>query len=248
MIKELRTPFFTVLFILLGLFLYTKLAGPISFSVNSVQTTKQDFFRVEATGKATAIPTTAKLSLGITKTAPTLKDAQNQANTVMNKILADLKGIGVEEKQIKTTSYNVSPSYDFSNGKQTITGYTVSQNIEVQVTPTDKANQITDFATAAGANLVGGIEFILDDQAQKQLEEKARKEAIEKAKEKAQSLADAAGIKLGKIIDVQEWNNQPIDYNPMGLSASEKSVEAPTQLSPGESSVSLTISLSYETR
>ena len=110
--SELRVPFFTVLFILVGLFLYTKIAGPIPFSVNSISTTKSDIFSVSGTGKATVIPDTAKVSLGITVNRPTVASAQNEANRIMNQIIKDLKAIGVDEKKIKTTNYSVYPNYD----------------------------------------------------------------------------------------------------------------------------------------
>ena len=61
--SQLKTPFFTIAFILIGLFLYTKIAGPIPFSVNSITTTKTDVFQVSGTGKVTVVPDTAKVNL-----------------------------------------------------------------------------------------------------------------------------------------------------------------------------------------
>lgn len=243
----LKTPFFTVLFIFLGFLLYTKLAGPIPFSVNSIQTNKTNLFTATGTGKQTAVPNTALLSLGVTKTAATVLEAQNQANTVVNNLISDLKKLGVEEKNIKTTNYSVYPNYDYLGGKQTTNGYTVAQNLEVKIKPIDKANAAVDIATLDGANIVGGITFILDDNTKKQLEEKARKKAVANAKEKAESLADAAGIKLGRIVDVQEsGNGEPF---PMRMMMAPGGGEAKDQttLSPGENTVEITITLSYET-
>ncbi|MBI2074476.1 MAG: SIMPL domain-containing protein [Candidatus Levybacteria bacterium] len=235
-----------VLFIFFGLFLYTRLFGAIPFSVTSVTTTKSNLFKVTGTAKATAIPNTAKLSLGLTKTSDSVASAQNQVNTVVNKIIDDLKKLGIEEKNIKTTNYNVNPQYDFSAGRQTVTGYTVTQSLEVKVKPIDKTNQAIDIATADGANLVGGITFILDDKTIKELEQKARKEAVANAKEKAQSLANAAGIILGKIIDVQE-TSRPNGFRPMVAKVDQISGEE-TTLPPGENTIEITVTLFYETR
>lgn len=244
--NNLTTIFATIVFFFVVVFVYTKLAGPIPFSVNSIQTTKSDLFHVEGVGKATAVPDTALLSLGVTKTAPNVTTAQQQVNDVANKLITDLKALGIDEKNIKTTNYSVNPNYDFREGTQTPNGYTVSQNLEVRVKPIDKANQAVDIATKDGANMVGGISFVLDDDEQKKVQEEARKEAVANAKEKAQSLAAAAGISLGRIVDIQENSGRqmPMFYAAGALDA--KTAEAPTNLTPGENTVEVTISLAYE--
>lgn len=246
--KDLRNSLFTILFIFLGLFLYTRFFGAIPFSVNSVSTTKTDIFKVEGTGKATEIPNTALISIGVTKNAATVLAAQDQTNSTVNKMLSDFKELGIEEKDIKTTNYSVYPNYDYTLGKQTVNGYTVTQNLQIKVKPIDKANQVIDKATENGANIVGGISFVLDDQKQKQLENEAREKAVKEAREKAQSLAKAAGITLGRIIDVQEKSATPrrIGFEPM-LSA-EKAEGQATQITPGQNTIEITVSLSYETR
>lgn len=242
----MKTSLLTVFFIFVALFLYTKLAGPIPFSINSVQTNKTNLFTASGTGKATAVPNTAQLSLGVTKNAKTITDAQNQVNTISNKLINDLKGLGILETDIKTTNYSVNPNYDYSNSKQTANGYTVSQNLEVKVKEIDKANQAIDIATTDGANIVGGLSFILDDKTQKELEDKARKEAVAAAKEKAQSLASAAGIRLGRIVDVQENGGAAIPiYRTMMVGGGES--DQKTNVSPGENTVEISITLSYET-
>lgn len=246
----LKTPFFTILFIFLGLFLYTRFAGSIPFSVNSVQSTKNTVFNVSATGEESAIPDTASLSVGVTKTSSSVLTAQKQVNEISDKLVTNLKKLGIEEKKIKTTNYGVYPEYDYSFGKQTIKGYTVTQNLQIEIKPIDKANQAIDIATAAGANIVGGINFTLDEKTREELEQKARVEAIQKAKEKAQKLASTAGIRLGRIVDVQESNYfpPPIMYN-QGLATADGRGGGgeTTKVTPGESAVTVTVDLSYET-
>jgi len=246
--REFKTALFTTIAILFIFFLYTKLAGPIPFSVQSVQTTKTNLFTASGTGKATGIPDTAQLSIGATKTALTVADAQNQANAAAEKIIKDLKLLGVEEKNIKTTDYSVNPNYDYNRGgQQNITGYTVTQTLEVEITPIDIANKAIDTATSDGANVIGGIAFTFNDKTKKDLESKARTEAVKIAKEKAENLAKVTGIRLGKIVDVQESGN--FEPRPIMMAAgSLETKSAPdTQLQPGENSITTTITLSYET-
>lgn len=248
--KDLKTPFFTVLFVFLGFFVFTKIFGPIPFFVNSVTTTKETLFTVDGKGEVTAIPDTAMVSLGVSKTAPTVEAAQNEVNTIINKITADLKKLGVLEKDIKTVNYSVNPNYDYTNGKQRINGYNVNADVQVRIKPIDKANSAIDIATNVGATNVGGVQFVLDEQKQKELEKQAREEAISSAKEKAESISKTAGIKLGKIIDVRESSQgggQPIPY---ALKTMERSADAAvpaTELNPGENKIIINVTLSYET-
>ncbi len=244
--QNLKILLLTILFIFLGLFIYTKFAGPIPFSVNSIQTTKTNLFTVSGTGKVTGIPDTALLSIGVTKTGSTVAIAQNQTNTAVNKIIEDLKKLGILEKNIKTTNYSVNPNYDFARGGQNITGYTVTQTLEAEITPIDIANKAIDTATADGANLIGGITFTFNDKTKADLENKARTEAVKMAKGKAQSLANATGIRLGRIVDVQESNG--FEPRPIMMAQSlETGKTADTQLQPGENSITINITLSYET-
>lgn len=247
--RDLKIPFFTVLFVFLGFFIFTKIFGPIPFFVNSVTTNKENLFTVDGDGEVSIIPDTASISLGVSKTAPTVAVAQNEVNTIINKITTDLKALGVQAKDIKTVNYSVNPNYDYSVGQQKVNGYVVSADIQVKIQPLDKANQAVDIATKDGATNVGGIQFVVDDKKRKELEGQARKEAIDNAKEKAQSISKAAGVSLGRIIDVQEVgnNSQPPQYR-MTAMDSKASEEAPeTELNPGENKITVTVSLSYET-
>ncbi|MBI4089747.1 MAG: SIMPL domain-containing protein [Candidatus Levybacteria bacterium] len=244
--REFKASLITIVFIFVALFLYTKLAGPIPLAVNSITTTKNDFLNVEGVGEATAIPDTALISLGVTKTAPTVLDAQNQANTVTNKLTEDLKKLGIDKKDIETINYSINPNYDYASGRQTTTGYVVTQNLQVKIKPIELTNKAIDTATSDGANMVGGVTFTLNDEEKSKLEEQARKQAIQKAKEKAQSIANSAGIKLGRIINVQENTTQPrpiplMEKSDIGLGGSQTSVE------PGQSTISITVTLSYQT-
>jgi len=248
MLQGLKIPFFTIILVFLSFFVFTKLFGPLPFSVNSVTTTKTNLFTVQGTGEATAVPDTALISLGVNKEAATVETAQNQVNQIINQIATDLKKLGVEDKNIKTTNYSVNPNYDYSGGQQRLNGYAVSANIEVKIKPIEKANQAIDIATKDGATQVGGIQFVLNDDTQQKLENEARIAAVKEAKTKAQSLADAAGIHLGKIVDVQETPNapQPI-FRTMALDKGAGAPAPATELSPGENKISITVSLSYET-
>lgn len=245
--SELKTPFFTVLFVIIGLFLYTKIAGPIPFSVNSISTTKTDSFSVSGTGEVTVIPDTAKVSLGITVNRPRVVDAQNEANRIINQVTKDIKALGVDEKKIKTINYSVSPNYDFREGGQRIRDYNVNATLEVEVTPIDTINDVIDKATADGANNVGNIQFTVEEKKQKELARQARKQAIDEAKKKASELASDAGMSLGRIINVSETPSfePPIALLERGQMGG-KVIDQSTEVQPGETSINVSVTLTYE--
>lgn len=247
MLRDLRIPFFTILFLFLSIFIYTKLAGPLPFSVTSFVTNKQNLFTVQGTGEKTSVPDTALVTLGVTKQAATVEIAQNQVNQISNQLTKDLQNLKIPEKDIKTTNYTVNPSYDFSNGRQTITGYSVNATIEVRMKQIEQANKAIDIATKDGANHIGNVQFILDDETRKELENQARKDAITAAKNKAQTIANDAGIKLGRIVDVQENSSAPQPFVNRVATLDQVAEKIPTELNPGENTISVTVTLSYET-
>ena len=230
------------------LFVYTKIAGPIPFSVSSINTQNSLPFEVTGTGKASAAPDKAQIILGVTSSAPDVLSAQERTNLSIEKIISELKNLGIPEKDIKTVNYSVSPEYDFSEGSQRIRGYSVSQNLEIK-SPIDKANQVIDLSTASGANLIGNISFVLDDKKEEELKNQARKEAVDNAKRSAEGLSRTSGIKLGKIINVRE-SYGPDFPGPIALDSREalgSPEEIQTNLTPGESNIEVTVTLTYQT-
>jgi uncharacterized protein len=241
-------------------------------------------FTVQGTATMTEKPDEATISFMVSKIADKLEDAQAQANTVTNKIVVDLKKMGIAEKDIKTSNYSSYPVYEkTSSGKsinsvvrsggsgvtiqppmavipppqsdqQPIVGYTVSQNVNVTVRNISKANGVVDTITKDGAENISGPSFTFSDSKQKSLTDQARVAAIADAKQKAQSLAKAAGIHLGRIVDIQEDGAYPmrmtgsksLDSNG-SVGIATQAISLPTNLNPGENTITQNVALSYET-
>lgn len=240
-------PLVSVLTLIIGLFIFLKFSPAIPLSITT--TAKTDFFTVAGEGKVSAVPDIAQVNLGITVTGSSVSQVQFQANSTINAVSSAVKKLGVGDKDIQTTSYNLRPDYDYSNGKQSIKGYVADINLSVKAHQFDKINQIIDVATANGANQVGGLFFTLDDATREKLESQARKIAIDKAKQKATQIVAESGISLGRIINVSEGSNP----SPRPIYALEKSLPVagggnPTSIEPGSSEISISVTLSYETR
>ncbi len=250
LIDRLKVPVLTVFISLLLLFGFTKIFGPIPFTVNSINTENTNLFTVDGTGEATGTPDSAQFTVGVTKTAATVETAQSQANTAVNKIVAGLKAQGIDDKDIKTENYNVNPNIDYANGSQNTTGYTVSTNITVTLKDAKKANTALDSATANGANVVNGVSFTLNDDEKMKLEDEARGKAIANAKAQAEKIANQSGIRLGRLINVMV---NPTDQGPLPMTkafdaAAGQAIPDRTELQPGENKVIVNVTLSYETR
>lgn len=234
-----------ILLFFLGLFAFSKWGNPIPLSIQSVTTQKTDTFSVSGEGKVTMIPDIAVVTTGVTAQGSTVTVVQNSLNTKMNAIIAGVKKLGIAEKDIRTTNYNVSPIYDYSSDSQKITGYRADSDLTIKVRKIDDANRVIDAATAAGANQVGGVSFDVDDKTK--AENQAREQAIAEAKSKAQIAAKAAGFTLGRIINYSEGGGaapRPIMYDNKALPMAGGG--APTEVQPGENELTVTVTLNYE--
>ena len=231
----------------LSLFLYTKLVGPIPFSVNQVTTTKTDLFSVTGTGKVSATPDIARISVGIEESGSTVKVAQDKMNTVINTVSESIKKLGIDKKDMKTTNYSINPQYDYTNGRQKIVGYNAQTDLQIIVRQLDKVNSVIDSATGSGANTVGGISFDVEDK--QKAENEARKLAVEEARQKAENAAKIAGFTLGRMVNYQESFGGGAIPRPYLMAAKGEADSAvSTQIEPGSQELTITVTLSYELR
>lgn len=230
----------TVILVLAAAFAYGKF-GP-GFPISSVVTQKTDFFTVEGQGKVTVVPDTAMVNLGINTSGNSVKTAQADANGIINKISDALKKLGIDAKDIKTSNYSIYPQYDLSK----VASYQVNISLIVTVRQLDKINDVLDMATVNGANMVGGVQLTVDEDKQKELMQQARELAVKDAKQKADSLSRAAGLSLGRIINVVEGGI--FNPRPMPMMAGLAKEDTSTQIQPGSTDITSSVTLYYETR
>lgn len=230
-------------------FLYSKF-GP-SLPISVLTQTKGEPMIVTETGKVTAVPDIAKVTVGIEAQGSTLKLVQDEVNAKSKKLTDALKKLDIDDNNIKTTNYNVYPEYDYNMRPFKINGYRVSTSYEIEITDFEVVNDALVAATQAGANVVNNISFDINEKTKDKLVQEAREDAVKQAKAKAESLAKASGITLGKIINVSEAENynypRPLAY---AKEMSLDSVDSPAvaNVTPGETEISVTVSLSYEIR
>lgn len=237
-----------ILIFFILLFIFAKWGPAINFSTIT-QVAGQPFI-VTGTGKEAVAPDIAKIDLGITETGSNLKTVQDSVNKKSQDLVAQIKKTGIADKDIKTISYYVYPQYDYTTPTQRITGYQVTTEYEVTIRDFTKINDLLASATSFGANTIGGVNFDLSDDLKNKTLQDARDQAVAEAKTKASGLAKAAGITLGKIINVSEEtpsNVRPLSLPISGGGVTEKSVTQPN-VQPGVTEIDVMISLSYEVR
>ncbi len=210
---------------------------------------------VNGMGEIIAVPDIAMFSFGAQEKAKTVSDAQKLVTDKINKALAILKSAGIDDKDVKTTSYNISPNYVYSQApctqfscppsRQTIDGYEVSQMIEVKVRDTSKAGTILGSLGSAQVTNVSGLNFTVDEI--EKVQAQAQEKAIADAKEKAKVLAKNLGVKLGDVVNFSDGSYYPV-YN-MAMSAKGGiggDLAASPEIPTGENKIVSNVSVTYE--
>lgn len=170
--------------------------------------------RVTGEGVATAAPDMAVLELTVTREAPTARGALDANSAAMGGVLAAMEARGIETRDLQTSNFSIQANYVYpspqSSGERApprIVGYTVRNSLTVRVRDIKQLGVILDQSVTLGVNEGGNIRFTNDDASQ--VITQARVDAVKEAIEKANTLADAAGVKVGKILEISEQSFSP---------------------------------------
>lgn len=227
--------------------LMTILCLLISCSMAFAQETRT--ISVDGTSVIKAMPDRATVNISIESTAKDAKEASAQNAIVMNKIQKDIMALAITKDNIKTTNYNLYPLYNRKdNGRQEITGYSVSNQITVTVDNIDIVGNVIDTAINAGANSVNSVEFSLKDP--QSYKDKVLVQAINDAKRKADIIAKTLGKNVVNVVSVN-FNNSYIEartFNSMmyAKAADSAAVGASSPIQAGDISVKANVSIVFE--
>lgn len=222
--------------------------GVKSFNEIDNRPDQQNAISVTGNGEVFVKPDVAQISLTVEKEAVSVIGAQEAATQAINKVVAFLKESKIEDKDIKTTNYNIYPRYDYlERSGRVLRGYVVSQTLDVKIRKIDEAGKILGGATMAGANQVGGINFTVDDM--EAIKRQARQEAINDAKEKAKQLVKDLEVRMGRLINYSEGGNNwiPLPYatreSALGMGGGG---EIAPEIPSGENKVTISVTLTYQ--
>lgn len=221
----------------------------------------QNVITVTGRGEVTAVPDLATIYFTVEDSKDTQKQAGEEVNAKVKKVVDFLKGVGVEEKDIKTEAYNSYPKYSQGRvcpmyyggamppctpGEAKIIGYTVSQGITVKVRKIDdNLSKILDGINGFGVTNMSGPTLSIDDEEGLKME--ARKEAIKEARKKAKILAEQLGVRLGDVTSFNEnlGGGYPIYYAKAEMATGAADSVAP-QLPKGENTIASEVTITYE--
>lgn len=204
---------------------------------------------VTGQGKIFVKPDIAQITLALNVfKKPTPAEALKEASEKTQKIIAKISELGVEAKDIQTANFNLNPEHEFTQGINRVAGFNLNQQLKIKVRNLDNTGKIIEAGVSEGSNQVGDVQFIVDDM--EKAKQEARLEAVLKAKQKAQGMAKATGIKLGKVVGFWENIIPPSDFYPLGIGGmgGEATIKTAPPVPTGQNEIIVEVSLSYEVK
>lgn len=197
----------TALLVVLGIFLGLRAWNAVAEhgSIGRVPIVR-DTIAIDGYGKVTASPDVARIDLGVYSEGVDVQKTQTDNTEKINAIVNAIKKLDVKSEDVQTSNYSINPKFNWDNGRQTLIGYTVSQNVTVKVRDLKKVGDILTKAGELGANQVNGVTFNIDDPSK--LKQQARKKAIEDARDKADELAKALGLNVVRVVNFLESSDR----------------------------------------
>ena len=192
-------------------------------------------------GMVTGTPDVVTVVLGVQTQGPSARGALDANNQRANALITMLKSKGVSEADLRTSQLSVSPSYNPSNGR--ITGYEVTNQVTATLHDIAVAGGIIDAAgdSAGDAVRVQQLSFSIDDDSV--LRAKARADAVKQAQAQARQMADAAGVRLGRIRSIRESATAP--PTPLYRQSMEAAGGA-VPIQPGTQQLTVSVDMIYE--
>jgi uncharacterized protein len=213
--------------------------------------------RVTGEGVVRVTPDAARVTLGVEVTAATAGAAIQQAADQMTAVVNQLRGLGIEERDIQTSQFDLSPVYDYNrnqvdrpgipvppDGAPVLVGYRVTNMVTVTLRDITRVGDVLDAVVASGATRVHGIGFTVTDPAA--AADQARTQAMTNARSTAQQLANLAGVGLGRAIAIEEVSSpSPMPMDMVERVGAPMAAPAQTPVSPGTQEVRTIVAVTF---
>ncbi len=203
---------------------------------------------VSGEGQSATAPDMAILSFSVVKDAKTAREALDANNKAMAEVLAALKTAGIAERDLQTSGFAINPQYvypdnsDGGNRQPELTGYQVANSLTIRVRDLAKLGEIIDSSVTLGVNQGGSIQFT-NDKPEAVITE-ARKAAVVDAVAKAKVLAEAAGVEIGRIVEISENSGRPEPMPMLRSMAKDVSAES-VPIATGENSYTVSVNVTF---
>lgn len=203
---------------------------------------------VTGSGSVTGEPDIAALDVGVSVEKETVAEAREEAAIAMTALINSLQANNVAEKDIKTENFSIYPQYDYTENGRALRGYTVHNTVRVKVRELETLSEVIDDAAEAGGNsiVINSIQFMIDETTP--LQTQARSLAVKDAEAKAQTLAEASGVRLGEPVIITEdtyFAGPPTPYATTEADFDDGARTA-TPIALGELTVTVIVTVVYE--
>lgn len=202
---------------------------------------------VAGQGEAAVAPDMAWVTLSVMREADTARAALDDANAAVAGVIAALKEAGIADRDLQTSGLAIDPRWVYPQNndgseKPRIVGYQVTNSLTVRVRELAALGEIIDRAVSLGVNQGGGITF--DNADPDAVIAQARKRAVEDARERAATLAEAAGVALGRVLEISESSpgEPPMPLPKMRMEAADAAVP----IEAGENTYRVDVRVVYE--
>lgn len=210
----------------------------------------RDTVSVLGEGEASGAPDLAVTGLTVLRVAETAEEALEQANEAARAVAEAMTELGVAERDMQTGGFSITPQYRYQNRQDgtseppELVGYEVRNTLTLRVREIARLGEILDRAVSLGVNQGGDVSFQIEDASA--LRDTARRQAVERARESARSLAEAAGLSLGRVVTIEDQGGASIP-RPMGeMRMMAASADAGVPIQAGENTVRAQVRVVFE--
>lgn len=231
----------------IGSLLAITLAGCEPQIVGTLLQPESRSIHVTGNGSVVGEPDMATLNLGVSVEKKTVAEAREAAAVAMTAVIDALKANDIAENDIQTERFSIHPQYDYTENGRVLRGYRVNNTVSAKVRDLENLSEVIDAAAIAGGDIVivNSIQFMIEDTTP--LQAQARSLAVKNAEAKAQTLAEAGGVILGKPITISETSravSPPIAYAEEAALAAD-SARSATPIEAGELTVTVNVPIVY---
>jgi uncharacterized protein YggE len=201
--------------------------------------------RVTGEASVTIKPDQAQIDIGVVTEAKNAQAAATENAERVEAVLGELRKALGPGADIKTTGYVLTPTYHYpkEGGTPTISGFSATNVIQVKLNDLTQVGKIIDTAAQSSANRIQGLQFTLKDE--QAVYSQALREAVAKAKAKAEAIASALGLKIMRVLRVEEGGPGPRPVYAEGMRA-RTATPVQTPVEPGTVDVRATVTLTVE--
>jgi len=218
------------------------LGAPLQAQAQQPQSAPEARVIVTGEGSVTVPPDYAQIRSGVTTRANTARAATDANSKLMAAVTAALLDAGVAQKDIQTSQFSVQPIYvQQTNAEAKLTGFSVSNQISVDIRQLDKLGEVLDRLVTAGATDVGNIAFLHADTSK--VLDQAREGAIADARRKAEIYAHAAGVNLGGVTWITE---EPAYQPPLPMGAMRAAAPASVPIAVGQDTLQVRVTVGFD--